>query len=76
MTDPIRVLMVEDQEDLRDMIGLALQDMGIAVDTTADGHEAVAMMESEPPSARRASSRPSPSRDRSSISTWARVASS
>ncbi len=46
MTDPIRVLMVEDQEDLRDMIGLALQDMGISVDTTADGHEAVAMMES------------------------------
>lgn len=47
MTDSIRVLMVEDQEDLRDMIGLALQDMGIKVDTTADGHEAVAMMESD-----------------------------
>lgn len=47
MTDSIRVLMVEDQEDLRDMIGLALQDMGITVDTTADGHEALAMMEGE-----------------------------
>lgn len=47
MPDPIRVLMVEDQEDLRDMIGAALQDLGITVDTTADGHEAVAMMESE-----------------------------
>ncbi len=47
MTDPIRVLMVEDQQDLRDMIGLALQDMGISVDTTADGHQAVAMMESK-----------------------------
>ncbi|GAB3048474.1 response regulator [Stenotrophomonas tumulicola] len=45
MTESIRVLMVEDQEDLRDMIGLALQDMGITVDTTADGHEAIAMME-------------------------------
>ena len=47
MTDSIRVLMVEDQEDLRDMIGLALQDMGINVDTTADGHEALAMMAGE-----------------------------
>ena len=25
MSEPLRVLMVEDQEDLRDMIGLALQ---------------------------------------------------
>ncbi len=27
--DPIRVLMVEDQTDLREMIGLALRDLGI-----------------------------------------------
>ena len=32
MTDePIRVLMVEDQNDLREMIGLALRDFGIEV---------------------------------------------
>ncbi len=36
MTDePIRVLMVEDQNDLREMIGLALRDFGIEVSTTA-----------------------------------------
>jgi len=35
MTDePIRVLMVEDQNDLREMIGLALRDFGIEVSTT------------------------------------------
>jgi len=47
MTDPIRVLMVEDQDDLRDLIGVALQDLGIAVDTTADGREALAMLQGD-----------------------------
>ncbi len=45
MTDePIRVLMVEDQNDLREMIGMALRDFGIEVSTTADGHEAAALL--------------------------------
>ncbi len=43
--DPLRVLMVEDQSDLREMIGLALRDFGIDVATTSDGHEAVALMQ-------------------------------
>lgn len=47
MTESLRVLMVEDQDDLRDMIGMALQDMGMIVDATHDGQSAVAMMERE-----------------------------
>ena len=47
MTDSLRVLMVEDQDDLRDMIGMALQDMGIDVDATADGMAALEMMEGD-----------------------------
>jgi len=45
MTDSIRVLMVEDQDDLRDLIGVALQDLGIEVDTTADGQAALGLLE-------------------------------
>ncbi|WMJ68982.1 response regulator [Stenotrophomonas sp. 24(2023)] len=45
--DPIRVLMVEDQSDLREMIGLALQDFGIDVETTADAHGAVALLQGD-----------------------------
>ena len=45
--DPIRVLMVEDQTDLREMIGLALRDFGIDVATTADAHEAAALLKGE-----------------------------
>ncbi|MDR2959212.1 response regulator [Stenotrophomonas maltophilia] len=45
--DPIRVLMVEDQTDLREMIGLALRDFGIDVSTTADAHEAAALLKGE-----------------------------
>lgn len=45
--DPIRVLMVEDQTDLREMIGLALRDFGIEVATTADGHEAAALLKGD-----------------------------
>lgn len=47
MTDSLRVLMVEDQDDLRDMIGMALQDMGMDVDATADGMAALEMMEGD-----------------------------
>ncbi|HEL2978693.1 TPA: response regulator [Stenotrophomonas maltophilia] len=45
--DPIRVLMVEDQTDLREMIGLALRDFGIEVATTADGHQAAELLKGE-----------------------------
>ncbi|MCI1150362.1 response regulator [Stenotrophomonas maltophilia] len=45
--DPIRVLMVEDQTDLREMIGLALRDLGIDVAATADGHEAAELLKGE-----------------------------
>ena len=45
--DPIRVLMVEDQTDLREMIGLALRELGIDVATTADGHEAAELLKGE-----------------------------
>lgn len=48
MTESIRVLMVEDQTDLRDMIGVALKEFGIDVATTGDGHGALALIESEP----------------------------
>ena len=47
MTDAIRVLMVEDQTDLREMIGVALKDFGLDVATTGDGHGALALIESE-----------------------------
>ncbi|WNH47270.1 MULTISPECIES: response regulator [Stenotrophomonas] len=41
MSEPLRVLMVEDQADLRELIGTALRDFGIDVQTAEDGHEAV-----------------------------------
>jgi len=47
MTDPIRVLMVEDQKDLREMIGMALKDFGIEVSTTEDGVEALKIISEE-----------------------------
>ncbi len=49
MTDSIRVLMVEDQPDLREMIGVALNDLGIEVETTSDGQGALALLEEGAP---------------------------
>ncbi|UQY86207.1 response regulator [Stenotrophomonas rhizophila] len=46
MLTRLRVLMVEDQEDLRELIGSALRDYGIAVTTAADGVAAQALIDS------------------------------
>lgn len=41
MSEPLRVLMVEDQAELREMIGTALRDFGIDVHTANDGPDAL-----------------------------------
>ncbi len=45
MSEPLRVLMVEDQEDLRELIGQALRDFGIDVHTATDGPSAVQLID-------------------------------
>lgn len=45
MSEPLRVLMVEDQEELRELIGQALRDFGIDVHTANDGPEAVRVID-------------------------------
>ncbi|WNH52487.1 response regulator [Stenotrophomonas oahuensis] len=45
MSEPLRVLMVEDQQDLRELMGQALQDFGIEIHTAVDGPAAVQMIE-------------------------------
>lgn len=42
---PLRVLMVEDQEELRELIGQALRDFGIDVHTANDGPDAVKVID-------------------------------
>ena len=42
--DPIRVLMVEDQTDLREMIGLALRDLLAALDGLGEDHKALLLL--------------------------------
>ncbi|MCC4620171.1 response regulator [Xanthomonas cassavae CFBP 4642] len=49
MTEPLRLLMVEDQEELRELIGEALRDAGISVDTADDGHGALRMLRESGP---------------------------
>ncbi|AAM40485.1 response regulator [Xanthomonas campestris pv. campestris] len=49
MTDSLRLLMVEDQQELRDLIGEALRDAGITVDTADDGHCALRMLRENGP---------------------------
>lgn len=44
MSEPLRVLMVEDQQDLRELIGQALQDFGIEIHTADDGPAALRLM--------------------------------
>jgi CheY-like chemotaxis protein len=43
------VLVVDDDQDIRESLQMLLEDEGFDVDTAADGAEAVAHMESEPP---------------------------
>ncbi|MBW8374610.1 two-component system response regulator [Stenotrophomonas maltophilia] len=45
MSEPLRVLMVEDQQDLRELIGQALQDFGIEIHTADDGPAALRLMQ-------------------------------
>ena len=45
MSEPLRVLMVEDQQDLRELIGQALQDFGIEIHTANDGPAALRLMQ-------------------------------
>ena len=45
MSEPLRVLMVEDQEDLRELIGQALRDFGIDVHTADDGPTAMKLID-------------------------------
>ncbi|UUF03172.1 response regulator [Xanthomonas hortorum] len=49
MTESLRLLMVEDQEELRELIGEALRDAGITVDTADDGHSALRMLRESGP---------------------------
>lgn len=43
------VLVVDDDQDIRDSLRMLLEDEGYSVRTAADGREAVATMEVEPP---------------------------
>ena len=49
MTESLRLLMVEDQEELRELIGEALRDAGITVDTADDGQSALRMLRESGP---------------------------
>lgn len=49
MTESLRLLMVEDQEELRELIGEALRDAGISVDTADDGQSALRMLRDSGP---------------------------
>ncbi|MDY0956401.1 MULTISPECIES: response regulator [Stenotrophomonas] len=44
MPEPLRVLMVEDQQDLRELIGQALEDFGIEIHTADDGQTALRLL--------------------------------
>lgn len=49
MTESLRLLMVEDQQELRELIGEALRDAGITVDTADDGQAALRMLREHGP---------------------------
>jgi CheY-like chemotaxis protein len=51
MTDGVqkRVLVVDDESDVRDYLSMALEDAGFLVDTAADGLEALEAVRSNPP---------------------------
>ncbi|MBB2805385.1 MULTISPECIES: response regulator [Xanthomonas] len=49
MTESLRLLMVEDQQELRELIGEALRDAGITVETADDGHTALRMLRENGP---------------------------
>lgn len=47
--NPARILVVDDDESLRWVLQTQLEDMGYAVSTAQDGHQALAVIEKEPP---------------------------
>lgn len=47
--NPTRILVVDDDENLRWVLQTQLEDMGYAVSTAEDGHQAVTAIEKEPP---------------------------
>ncbi|AOD15733.1 response regulator [Xanthomonas fragariae] len=49
MAETLRLLMVEDQEELRELISEALRDAGITVDTADDGQSALRMLRENGP---------------------------
>ncbi len=46
---PMRILVVDDEEDVRDYLTMALMDAGFEVETASDGIEAMEMVEKNPP---------------------------
>ena len=48
---PIRVLVVDDEQDVRDYLSRALVDAGFAVETATDGLDAMAKVREHPPDA-------------------------
>ncbi|MCR6687661.1 response regulator [Pseudoxanthomonas sp.] len=48
MSAPLRVLLVEDQLELRDLLADVLQDLGMDVRTADDGQSALRILESHP----------------------------
>jgi CheY-like chemotaxis protein len=49
--NPIRVLVVDDEQDVRDYLRRALLDAGFAVETATDGLDAMAKVQAHPPDA-------------------------
>jgi CheY-like chemotaxis protein len=47
--NPARILVVDDDENLRWVLKTQLEDMGYAVSDAADGEKALAAIEKEPP---------------------------
>jgi len=47
--EDVRVLVVDDEPDIRDFLASVLEDAGMEVDTAEDGNEAMALIKEQPP---------------------------
>jgi CheY-like chemotaxis protein len=47
--EDVRVLVVDDEDDIRDFLASVLEDAGMDVVTAADGNEAMAIIQKQPP---------------------------
>ncbi|HEY0334582.1 MAG TPA: response regulator [Stenotrophomonas sp.] len=45
MKSPVRILLVEDQDDLRELLTDVLEGMGVEVSTAANGNQAMALLQ-------------------------------